>query len=85
MPAFDGSGPLGQGPQSGKGLGGCMSYVGFGRGRFGFKCQGLQRLFSPWRRFSKEEKVDCLKEYKQSLVSELEMVESQLKNPDNIK
>ncbi len=46
MPGFDGTGPLGRGPMTGRGLGRCR---GFGR-----------RI--PFRMMSKEEEVKLLKE-----------------------
>lgn len=69
MPRFDGSGPMGQGPMTGRGLGSCNA--GFSRGG---RCRGFgwRRFFSP-----QEEKKD-LESYREELKAELEVVEKEL-------
>ena len=69
MPAFDGTGPQGQGPMTGR-------RFGFGCGR-GIK-RGLGRFFNGGQAWSKED----LEEYKQALQEELEDVEKELKEPE---
>ena len=78
MPTFDGTGPQGQGPMTGRGMGRCAA----GR-RFGFGCgrgikRGLGRFFNGGQAWSKED----LEEYKQALQEELEDVEKELKEPE---
>lgn len=43
MPGFDGTGPLGQGPRTGRGLGYCAPGLGFGRGYGLGRGRGLGR------------------------------------------
>jgi len=82
MPGKDGTGPLGQGPLTGRGLGPC------GRG-LGLK-RGFGRGFA-WRRFyldepiaepltlTKEEQKKILEEEKKDLESELQRIQEKLK------
>ena len=70
MPRFDGSGPMGQGPMTGRGLGPCGGGMGYGRGQgrgFGFR-----------RFFSRKEELEDLKTYQEDLKAELEAVEREL-------
>ncbi len=72
MSFFDGTGPLGHGPRTGRGLGPCGlgSGRGFGRG-FGF---GLGRgSFGAQKNVVKD-----LKEYKEALKGELKATEEEL-------
>lgn len=72
MPRFDKTGPLGQGPATGRGFGPCGIGLGWRR-RFGFG-RGLGRYFRwDWPE-TKEEQSKALKEYKKSLQEELEDV-----------
>ena len=83
MPNQDGTGPTGQGPMTGKGLGSCrfnMPFFGrcFGRG-FG-KGMGMRRGFGRffnWPSDSKDQK-ELLSDYKKALEEELEDVDQAL-------
>ncbi len=67
MPKFDGTGPQGMGPMTGRGLGPCGGRIKLGGGR-GFRC-GLGRCFG-WK---------SLSDYKKALEEELEEVKKQEK------
>ncbi|MBU1000379.1 DUF5320 domain-containing protein [Patescibacteria group bacterium] len=82
MPAFDGTGPRGQGPMTGRGLGSC----GGGRGmRMGFgRCRGYGRGLGGYfgwgapQTQTKEEKIQDIKTYRKSLQEEVEDLEKEL-------
>jgi len=77
MPAFDGTGPQGKGPMTGRGMGPCGK--GMGRKfaiRFGFGRRGLGRFFCGSQPWSKTE----LEDYKKALEEELEEVNKELAN-----
>ncbi len=77
MPGFDGTGPLGQGPMTGRGFGPCGLGLGWRR-RFGAG-RGLGRYFG-WRwPQTKEEEKQALADYKKALEEELEDVEKGIK------
>ena len=75
MPNFNGRGPRGEGPMTGRGMGRCNGGQvsrGFGRGQgrgFGFR-----------RFFSQKEEVEDLKSYQEDLKAELKVVEKELKD-----
>lgn len=81
MPRFDGTGPMGQGPRTGRGMGNCPGSssdtrqgMGFGRG-FG---RGFCRGFG-WRNFfTKKEESEMLKEEKDALEGELKAIKERL-------
>lgn len=79
MPNKDKSGPLGQGPATGRGLGPC----GKGLGRsFGFGCgrgfgRGLGRYFGWNQPQSEAEQKEALIDYRKALEEELEDVKKQ--------
>lgn len=77
MPWFDGTGPFGAGPLTGRGFGPCG--LGFGwRRRFGAG-RGLGRLFGwGWPADPKEAR-QALADYKKALKEELEDVEKEEK------
>jgi len=80
MPAFDGSGPQGQGPMTGRGMGSCGRVRGMGR-RFGFGFgrgigRGLGRFFGGGYAWSKQD----LEDYKKALQEEIEEVDKELTN-----
>jgi len=82
MPAFDKTGPQGQGPMTGRGLGHC----GHGRGMrmgFGGMCRGygrgLGRYFGWNAPQTDEEKQKDLETYREALEEELEDVKKELK------
>jgi hypothetical protein len=93
MPAFDGTGPAGMGPMTGRGFGPCalpagrqgMGIVwrrgmgqGFGRGR-GYG-RGLGRYFGwNWLQ-TKTDRKNALSDYKKALEEELEDVNKELED-----
>jgi len=80
MPGFDGTGPSGVGPMMGRGFGPCCVSVDrrvFGSGKkFG---RGWGSCFGWGQPQNKQDQIQSLKEYKQTLVKELESVEKELK------
>lgn len=86
MPAFDKTGPQGQGPMTGRGMGRCGGGQGMGR-RMGFgRCcgrgRGLGRYFGWNTPQTKEEQKTDLLEYKKALQEELEDVSKEEKELD---
>jgi hypothetical protein len=77
MPRFDGTGPTGQGPMTGRGFGPCGLGLGW-RKRFG-SGRGMGRYFGWNDPQTKEDKVKALAEYKKALKEELEDVEKEEK------
>ena len=77
MSGFDKTGPLGQGPLTGRGFGPCGFGLGW-RKRFG-SGRGLGRYFRwDWPE-TEEDQLKALKEYKKSLQEELEDVNKEEK------
>jgi hypothetical protein len=90
MPYFDGTGPAGQGPMTGRGQGPCANNSWFGRGRgFGFgpprrigRGRGFGRRFArPFWNVQNADDSDpeTLKAYEEDLQAELKEVQSLLK------
>ena len=82
MPGFDKTGPQGQGPMTGRGMGPCGRGRGMGM-RMGFgRCRGfgrgLGRYFGWNAPQTKEEKAEDLETYKKALKEEMEDVEKEL-------
>ncbi len=75
MPNFNGTGPRGEGPMTGRGMGPCANGQAYGNG---FGC-GRGRGLGFRRFFKKEEVVNDLESYRDELKSELEAVEEELK------
>ena len=85
MPRFDGTGPSGMGPMTGRGLGPCVMGVGFRRGRgmggrgfgrgYGYGCP----FYQPTQVLTKEEQKGLLEEETKALKEEIEEVEKELK------
>jgi len=78
MPALDKTGPQGQGPMTGRGMGPCGKGIGFGRG-FGYGFgrggrRGLGRFFGGGQTWSKTD----LEDYKKALKEEIEDVDKEL-------
>lgn len=70
MPKFDGTGPRGEGPMTGRGFGPCGGGFGRGNGRgFGFR-----------RFFSKKELSQDLESYRDELKAELNAVEEEIES-----
>ena len=89
MPAFDKTGPQGQGPMTGRGMGSCVTPAGRpGKGRgmgmrmgFGRCCgygRGLGRYFGWNAPLTKEEKLEDVEAYKKALKEEMEEVDKEL-------
>ena len=76
MPRFDGTGPNGNGPLSGRGMGRCQQSGGFGRGNGRGICR---RFFSLNNSLNQEEQAENLNNYKEELEKELELVTEKLK------
>jgi hypothetical protein len=75
MPGQDGTGPLGYGPRTGRGLGPCGLGLGFGRRMRANR--GLGRYCRLPYPQTKEEEMKVLKEYRQALEEELEDVKKE--------
>jgi len=80
MPGFDGAGPLGRGPLTGRGLGPCGRGSGFRRG-FG---REIGRRYYPYPAvqqitLTKEEQKKILEEEKRDLELELKTIQEKLK------
>jgi hypothetical protein len=82
MPGFDKTGPQGQGPMTGRGMGRCRKgrgmgmRMGFGRYR-GFG-RGLGSYFGWNAPQTKEEQLEDLNDYKKALQEELEDINKEL-------
>jgi len=74
MPKLDGTGPTGQGPKTGRGMGNCGGGRGMGWGR-GCGCGGglFGRMF-----YTKEERDEMLKDRETMLENELKAVKEEL-------
>lgn len=75
MPGQDGTGPMGQGPMTGRGLGPCgLGWRRWGQGGG----RGLGRLFG-WRQpQTKQDQAQALKDYLEALKEEAEDVQKKL-------
>ena len=86
MPKLDGTGPLGQGPRSGRGLGPCGQGQGFGQGQGlgrGMGCFGWGNCpyqFSGWRRLSDQEELAYLEDEEALLKEELIALQEEKKS-----
>jgi len=67
MPRLDGTGPQGQGPRTGRGLG---------------NCQGLAGRFCRWCPFANSGKAPTKEEQKKLLLEEKEAIEQELADLD---
>jgi len=76
MPQFDQTGPMGQGPMTGKGFGPCGLGLGWRR-RFGMG-RGLGRYFRWNWPVSQNDQKQALVEYKKALEEELADVNKEL-------
>jgi hypothetical protein len=76
MPNFDGTGPMGLGPRTGRGFGPCGLGLGWRR-RFGAG-RGMGRYFGYWSDpQTKDDKIKALSDYKKALEEELEDVKKE--------
>lgn len=95
MPRLDGTGPRGQGPMTGRGLGFCAGFNrpgaaqaeprrGFGRGPgFGARFASAPArtpVRVPAQNITEEQKKNLLNQEKQAVEKELEALENELKN-----
>ena len=93
MPFGDGTGPLGQGPMTGRGLGYCSGYSrpnyaqsGWGRGWFGRgRGRGLRRWWAfqppvPYQPSNTKEEMEMLKEEAEILRKELIDIEATIQD-----
>ncbi len=69
MPRFDGTGPMGQGPRTGRGMGNCPGGMGYNSGYGQERCR---------RFFSKKEEVELLKEEAEILEQDLKAIKERL-------
>lgn len=81
MPRGDRTGPAGQGPRTGRGMGYCAGYSnpgflagGFGRGRG----MGYGRAMMPCANFQPTDEKQVLEDEREALKSELEAVKKRL-------
>lgn len=68
MPRFDGTGPQGMGPRSGRGFGPCGFGMGWMQSRKG---RGFGRYFGLDQPQTREEKLSALSDYRKALEEEL--------------
>lgn len=87
MPRYDGTGPLGYGPGSGRGFGPCGAGMrggfggGYGRGFGRGGGRGLGGFFGGWGNpLSKKEHKKFLADYKKALKEELQDIEEEEKS-----
>jgi len=81
MPGRDGTGPSGQGPLTGRGLGPCGRGLGFRRGfgrGFGWRRFSDEPVYEPLT-LTKEEQKKILEEEKKDLELELQRIQERLK------
>ena len=74
MPNLNGTGPMGQGPRTGRGMGNCGGAKNVARGGF-----GLGRRFGGGARFS-QNNSQSLEDEEKSLLEELEVVKKEKEN-----
>jgi len=84
MPYFDGTGPQGMGPLTGRGMGACVGGMGFrrGMGRGFRRMVGFQR---PWPVADTVDNEEFLAQEEQYLKEELKAVQDEIKNLKNRK
>ena len=79
MARRDGTGPMGQGPMTGRGMGPCAetNNYGAGLGRGGGRRMGMGRGFSPNQNTSKTQK-ELLQDQKDALKNQLKAIDEEL-------
>ncbi|MFA5086679.1 MAG: DUF5320 domain-containing protein [Candidatus Paceibacterota bacterium] len=75
MPKLDGTGPVGMGPGTGRGMGPCCGRMGRGYG----SGQGMRRFFT------RKEESELLKEEAQALEEELKAIKERIDEIENQK
>jgi len=79
MPFRDGTGPLSQGPMTGRGLGPCGGGIGFGRGWFG-RGRGWRRWgYYPAAQPTAKEEKEMIQEDMNALKEQMKVFEDRLK------
>ena len=82
MPRFDGTGPAGMGPMTGRGLGPCGAGMkrGFGRGRgFGYgMMMGTYPWYGPMAKPTTQEEKEILKDQVEIMKDNLQAAEKRL-------
>ena len=71
MPKMDGTGPMGQGAGTGRGMGPCGAGNGMGRGCCGWCGQGRRRFISP------KNELSALENEEKMLLEELEVIKAE--------
>lgn len=84
MPGFDGTGPNGLGPMTGRGMGNCEQARGCGRGQglgrgLGRGRGGFCHFADSAESVSPQERIKALKAYKEKLEVEIEALEKSSK------
>jgi len=75
MPRFDGTGPFGSGPSTGRGMGPC----GAGLKRMGGYGRGFGRSYNPYQpRVTKKEETEMLTNEAEAIEEELKAVQERL-------
>ena len=77
MPGFNGAGPEGRGPRTGRGLGPCG--LGLARRRVFGRGRGLRRYFNRIWPQDRKERLESLREDKKVVEEELEEIEKEEK------
>lgn len=77
MPKYDGTGPMGMGPRTGRGFGPCGLGLGW-RKKFG-KGRGMGRYFGWNQPQTPKDQLEALADYKKALEEELEDVNKEKK------
>ena len=80
MPKFDQTGPLGEGPLTGRGFGPCKSgsRIGFGRGVGFGRGRRFGRGFYQETPRTKQETIEDMQAYKKSLQDEIEDIDKEI-------
>ena len=71
MPKLDGTGPMGQGAGSGRGMGSCGNSMGIRRGCCGGYGQGRRRFISP------KNELSALEDEEKMLLEDLEVIKAE--------
>ncbi|PIT87763.1 MAG: hypothetical protein COU31_01155 [Candidatus Magasanikbacteria bacterium CG10_big_fil_rev_8_21_14_0_10_40_10] len=71
MPKLDGTGPMGQGAGSGRGMGSCGNSTGTRRGCCGGYGQGRRRFISP------KNELSALEDEERMLLEDLEVIKAE--------
>ena len=80
MPRFDGTGPIGAGPMTGRGFGPCGGGFGMGWRRNFRPGRGMGRYFNWQIPQTNDDKKKALADYRQALEEELEDIKKEEKD-----